>query len=102
VPEPKGEEILKIRTAKDWHNPYVIVDRDGFQLILRAPAQTFEGISMAELEKSLLDLPLERWPAVQESGLRNPGDNQKIASNVEDLKRMLCHYKLRVELWPSG
>src|SRR6266404_609047 len=28
VPEPKDEEFRKIRTAEDWHNPYVMVCRD--------------------------------------------------------------------------
>ena len=108
VPEPNDEEIRKIQTPEQWHNPFVIVDGDGYELILHDQPRTAVGMSLCELEKALLKLPLERWPlgrvvAVSENGLRSPGDNEKIAKNVEELKRMLRSHKLRVnDLWPSG
>ena len=107
VPEPNDEEIRKIRTPEQWHNPFVVVDSDGYELILHDQPRTAVGMSLCELEKALLKLPLERWPlgrvvAVSENGLRSPGDNEKIAKNLEELKRMLRSHKLRVELWPSA
>jgi hypothetical protein len=85
-----------------------MVDSDGYELILHDQPRTAIGMSLCDVEKALLKLPLERWPlgrvvAVQENGLRNPGDNEKIAKNLEELKRMLRSHKLRVnDLWPSG
>jgi hypothetical protein len=103
VPEPKDEEIRKIRTAEDWHNPYVMVYRDGFELILHDRPRTSERVPLVEIEKSLLDLPLKRWPlgrvvAVQEIAIRSAGDDEKIAKNIEALKRMLQSHKVRVDL----
>jgi hypothetical protein len=107
VPEPNDEEIRKIRTAEDWHNPYVMVYRDNFELILPDRARTPERLLLAELEKSLLDLPVTRWPvgrvvAVQEIAIRSAGDDEKIAKNIRALKRMLQAHKVRVDLWPTA
>lgn len=107
VPEPKDEEIRKIRTAEDWHNPYVMIYRDSFELILHDRPRTPERLLLAELEKSLLDLPLTRWPlgrvvAVQEIAIRSAGDDEKIAKNIQALKRMLRSHKVRVDLWPTA
>jgi len=107
VPEPRDEEIRKIRTAEEWHNPYVMVYRDSFELVLHDRARSPERLLLAELEKSLLDLPLTRWPlgrvvAVQEIAIRAAGDDEKIAENIRALKRMLQAHKVRVDLWPTA
>src|SRR5882762_811869 len=107
VPEHRDEEIRKIRTAEEWHNPYVMVYRDSFELVLHVRARSPERLLLAELEKSLLDLPLTRWPlgrvvAVQEIAIRAAGDDEKIAENIRALKRMLQAHKVRVDLWPTA
>src|SRR5436190_14433909 len=107
LPAPDDQEIRKIRTGDEWHNPYVIVHRDGYELILHDQPRRDLHLSLDDLEQSLLKMPLERWPlgkvvAVQESGLRSPGDDANIASNLKVLKRMLESHKLRVDLWPSA
>ena len=107
VPEPNDEEIRKIRTAKQWHNPYVMVYGDDYELILHDQSRTAVRMSLGELEEALLKMPLEQWPlgrvvAVSEIGLRNPDDNEKVTKNLEELKCMLLSHKLRVDLWPSG
>jgi len=107
VPGPRDEAIRKIRTPKDWHNPYVMIYRDSFELILHDRPRTSERIQLAKLEKSLLDLSLERWPlgrvvAVQEIAIRSGRDDEKIARNMAALKRMLQAHKIRVDLWPTA
>jgi len=107
VPEPNDNEIRKIRTAEQWHNPYVMVHRDGYELILRDQSRTTIRMNLGELEKALLKMPLERWPlgrvvAVQENVIRSAGDDEKIAKNIEALKRMLQSHKVRVDLWPTA
>ena len=108
LPAPDDDEIRKIRTADQWHNPFIIVHGDGYELILRDQPRSQVLLNVNELEHSLLKMPLERWPlgrvvAVSESGLRSPGDDAKIASNLKTLKRMLESHKLRiVDQWPSG
>jgi hypothetical protein len=86
LPAPDVQEIRKIRTGDEWHNPYVIVHRDGYELILHDRPRRSVHLSLDDLEQTVLKIALRRWPlgkvvAVQESGLQSPGDNMKIASN---------------------
>jgi hypothetical protein len=107
LPAPDDDEIRKIRTTDQWHNPFIIVHRDGYELILHDQTRSQVLLNLNELEESLLKMPLERWPlgrvvAVSESGLRSPGDDATIASKLKTLKRMLEPHKLRIDQWPSG
>jgi hypothetical protein len=106
LPAPKDEEIRK-QTADGWRNPYVIAYTDGYELILPDQERSTAHLTLNDLENRLLDLPSERWPlggvvAVQEIGLRSPGDDSKIASNLRVLKLMLESHKLRADAWPSA
>jgi hypothetical protein len=107
LPEPDQNAIRQIRTAEDWHNPYVMVCPDGYELILRGRPRTAERLSLREFEKTLLTLPLERWPlgrviAIQENALRSKGDDERIEENLDALKRMLELHKIRTDLWPTA
>ena len=106
LPDPDAEAIGKIRDAKQWHNPYVIVNRDGYELILHDRPRTTERSNLAALEDALVKLPRERWPlgrvvAVQENSIRSIGDDERIATNLIALKRMLESHKVRIDLWPA-
>jgi hypothetical protein len=108
LPAPNDKEISKMRTASQWHNPFVMVNGDGYELIVHDQPRGQKLLTLDELEQALLKLPIEGWPlgrvvAVQENGLRPPGDGPKIAANVEMLKRMFESHKLRADqIWPSG
>lgn len=107
LPAPDDQEIRKIRSADEWHNPYVVVRRDGYELILPEQPRSQVLLSLDELEKALLKMPLERWPlgkivAVQEIELRSPGDDTKIGLNLKAVIRMLGSHNVRVGRWPSG
>ena len=59
--------------------------------------------AVAYLEK----LPSIAWPyglvvAVQENGLRSPGDDVGIKRNKEELVRLLEKAGVEVDLWPSA
>jgi hypothetical protein len=105
LPPPNDAEIRKIRDAQEWPNPYVIVYADVYELVLHDQKRGSARLTLNELENALLDLPLKRWPlgkvvAIQQSGLRSAGDDSKIASSLQAVKRMLESYKLRIEQWP--
>jgi hypothetical protein len=108
IPDPKVDKIRRIRTAKDWPNPIVLVNSDSFYLILHVDGgRVQEELNLADLENTLKDLKLDRWPlgrvvAVQENGLRSPGDNEKISEKAKEVKQMLELHKVMIELWPSG
>lgn len=107
IPDPKMEEIRRICNAEDWPNPIVLVNSDGFYLILHVHGNRIQKeLNIIDLEKTLKELKLERWPlgrvvAVAENGLRNPGDNEEIAEKSKEVKQMLESHKLMIELWPS-
>ena len=107
IPDPKMEEIRRIR-REDWPNPIVVVDSYSFYLINFIDGERVqEKLNLADLEKTLKELKLDRWPlgrvvAVQENGLRNPGDNEKIFEKSKEVKHMLELHKVMIELWPSG
>ncbi len=107
LPAPNDDEIRKIRTADQWHNPFVVVHRDGYELILHDQPRSQALLNLDELERTLRKMPVERWPlgkviAVEEIALRSSGDDAKIASNLKALKRMLESHKVRVDQWPSA
>ena len=108
IPDPKLEEIRRIRTAEDWPNPIVIVNSDSFYLISHVDGRRVrEELNLADLEKTLTELKLDRWPlgrvvAVQENGLRSPGDDEKVSKKSKEVKHMLELHKVMIELWPSG
>ena len=108
IPEPKMEEIRRTRTAEDWPNPIVLVNSDSFYLVLLVEGKRVQAeLDLANLEKKLKELKLDRWPlgrvvAVEENGLRSPGDNEKISEKAKEVKQMLELHKVMIELWPSG
>jgi len=108
IPDPKMEEIRRIRTAEDWPNPIVLVNSDSFYLVLHVDGERVQAeLDLANLEKKLKELKLDRWPlgrvvAVEENGLRSPGDNEKISEKAKEVKQMLELHKVMIELWPSG
>jgi hypothetical protein len=101
-------EEIRVRTRKNWPNPFVVVNSDNFDLILYVDGRRIDKeLSLSDLEKALMSLGLERWPlgrvvAVAENGLRSPGDNKKISEKCEQVKKMLEMHKVMIELWPSG
>src|SRR5215475_7591027 len=107
VPGPDNDAIRQIKDAEQWHNPYVIVNYDGYELILRPDPRTTERLNLAELEKTLLNLPRARWPlgrvvAVQENSIVVKIHDERIATRLEELRKMLESHKIRVDRWPSG
>jgi len=107
VPKPDDDAIRQIHDAEQWHNPFVVVHRDGYELILRPDPRTTERLNLYELEEALLKLQHARWPlgrvvAVVENSLRSKGDDERIAEGLKELKKMLESHKLRVDLWPSS
>jgi hypothetical protein len=61
----------------------------------------------ADVVAYLERLPSIAWPyglvvAVQENGVRAPGDDAPIKKNREELLRLLQKAGVKVELWPSA
>ena len=74
----------------------------GISATAKAPA-----MKPSDVVQYLEKLPSTAWPyglvvAVQENGLRAPGDDAPIKRNREELIRLLQKEGIRVELWPSA
>jgi hypothetical protein len=64
-------------------------------------------MSPTEVVAYLEKLPSIVWPyglvvAVQENGLRAPGDDAAIKRNKEELIRLLEKAGIKLDLWPSA
>ncbi len=97
-----------IREAKDWENPYLVIRRDGVEIIAHGLATGRKTVAAADLEQTLIDLPLTAWPygrviAVVEIGLRavDRSDEKPIADNLEAALATLKKLDVTVDRWPS-
>jgi len=94
IPPPDPNKYRSVRDARDWQNPYLMVQANGINArpigaTTEAPTMS-PGDVVAYLEK----LPSIAWPyglvvAVQENGIRAPGDDARIKRNREELARLL-------------
>lgn len=99
------ERYKSIRDAKDWENPYLVIRRDGIEVIALASGR--KTVAAADLEQTLIELPLTAWPygrvvALQEIGVRaaDRSDDKLIADNLEVALAILKKLKATVDRWP--
>lgn len=99
------ERYKSIRDAKDWENPYLVNRRDGIEVIALASGR--KTVAAADLEQTLIELPLTAWPygrvvALQEIGVRaaDRSDDKLIADNLEVALAILKKLKATVDRWP--
>jgi hypothetical protein len=102
------ERYKSIRDAKDWENPYLVIRRDGIEVIAKGLASGRKTVAAADLEQTLIALPLTAWPygrvvAVQEIGIRaaDRSDDKLIADDLEAALAILKKLKATVDRWPS-
>jgi hypothetical protein len=104
-PPPDPSKYRSVTDVRDWQNPYLMVQANGIRPITAAAgASPMSPVGVvAYLEK----LPSSAWPyglvvAVQENGVRAPGDDARIKRNREELVGLLEEAGVRVSLWPSA
>jgi hypothetical protein len=94
-----------VRDARDWQNPYLMVQVNGVRLV--NTAMETRTMSPAEVVAYLEKLPPIAWPyglvvAVQENGVRALDDDAGIKRNREELLVILEKAGVKVDLWPSA
>jgi len=94
-----------VRDARRWMNPFLSVCPQGVSVAVRA-VDTDVRVPIADLRRTLLDLPVEAWPsgrvvAFSDCSLRGSGEEAAQAQRVRDVLEMLKMLGLRVEHWPS-
>lgn len=105
IPPQDPNKYRSVRDARDWQNPYLMVQANGIRPI--SAATEASTMSPADVVAYLEKLPSTAWPyglvvAVQENGVRAPGDDDRIRRNREELVRLLEKAGVKVDLWPSA
>src|ERR1700722_5643487 len=105
IPNPHPKKYQAIRDAADWKNPYLIVRRDGVEIIGRMAVE--HSIPVDSVPGALKELPESAWPyglvvVVQDNGIVSPGDPARIKANRKTLLALLKKFDVAVELWPSA
>jgi hypothetical protein len=103
-PDPKKDH--SIQDAKDWKNPYLVVRRDGIEIV--GMTQVGYAISIESVPGMLEKLPDSAWPyglvvAVQDIGiLSGKTDQVRIEANRTKLLNLLKEVGATVDRWPSA
>ena len=98
-----------ILDAKDWANPYLVIRRDGIEIISKGLPSGRRTVSSTDLRRTLIDLPVTAWPygrvvAVQDIGLHpaDLSDGPAITNNRNVTLALLKTLEVTVEGWPSA
>ena len=102
------ERYASVRDAKDWENPFLVIRRDGIEVIATQLPSGRKIVASSDLERTLIGLPVAAWPygrvaAVQEIALRaaGGGDDKPIADNLRAALTTLRRLDVAVNRWPS-
>lgn len=102
------DRYKSIRDAKDWENPYLVIRRDGIEVIAKSLSSGRTTVPSADLLRTLIALPVTAWPygrvaAVQEISIRagDRSDDKPIAGNLDAALAILKKLDVTVDRWPS-
>jgi hypothetical protein len=107
IPPPDANKGRSVRDARDWQNPYLMVQANGIDVRPISAVTEAPTMSPVDVVAYLEKLPSMAWPyglvvAVQENGVRASGDDARIKRNREELVRLLETAGIKVDLWPSA
>lgn len=101
-PRPSASiDYESIRYAKDWRNPFLLVDADAIEIVL---PDDRARVSVDKLHDYLSELPRRYWPygkivAVGEGGLRPPNADRVIKQKKAQTKQILDSMGIRIKWW---
>ena len=104
IPKPDPKKYHSVQDAKDWKNPYLIVRRDGIEIVGMTPVG--RAITVESVPGVLERLPASAWPyglvvAVQDMGiLSGKTDLAHIEANRTKLLNLLKELGIAVDRWP--
>jgi len=106
IPGPDPKKYHSVQDAKGWKNPYLIVRRDGIEIVGMTPVG--QVISVESVPVTLEKLPDSAWPyglvvAVQDMGiLSREKDPALIEANRAKLLNLLKELGIAADRWPSA
>ena len=105
IPKSDPKKYDSVQEAKDWKNPYLVVRRDGIEILRRTPVG--RAITVESVPGVLERLPDSAWPyglivALQDIGiLSGKTDVARIEANRTKLLNLLKELCVAVDRWPS-
>ncbi len=103
------EQYRSIRDAKDWKNPYLVIRRDGIEVVASGVLSDRRTVAPTDLQRTLIGLPVTAWPygrvvVVQVIGIRegDRSDDRPTAHNLDVTLAILKALQVTVERWPSA
>jgi hypothetical protein len=106
IPKPDPKKYHSVQAAKGWKNPYLIVRRDGIEIVGITPVG--QAIAVESVPGTLEKLSDSSWPyglvvAVQDIGiLSGKTDPARIEANRAKLLNLLKELSVAVDRWPSA
>jgi len=94
IPPADPNKYRAVQDARDWQNPYLIVQANGIDVRPIGVVTQSPTMSPVHFVTYLEKLPSTAWPyglvvAVVENGLRRTGDDARITRNREELVCLL-------------
>jgi len=103
------QRYASVLDAKDWQNPFLVIRRDGIEIVAKQLPSGRKLVVAADLERTLIGLPVTSWPygrvaAVVENGVRAAGgsDDKPIADNLTAALATLRKLDVAANRWPSA
>jgi hypothetical protein len=92
-----------IRDAKDWQNPFLVIEGDGVEVEL---PDDRAKVTTDKLQDYLSNLPDRYWPygeivAAQEASIRSGNDDELIRHNKALTKQIVESMGIRIKWWNS-
>ena len=106
IPKSDPKKYHSAQDAKNWKNPYLIVRRDGIEIVGMTPVGG--AITVESVPGVLERLPDSAWPyglvvAVQDIGIwSGKTDLARIEANRTKLLNLLKELGVAVDRWPSA
>ena len=106
IPGPDPKKYHSVQDAKGWKNPYLIVRRDGIEIVGMTPVG--QVISVESVPVMLEKLPDSAWPhglvvAVQDIGILSGKTHPaRIEANRAKLLNLLKELGIAADRWPSA
>jgi hypothetical protein len=97
-----------IRDGKDWKNPYLVIRRDGIEVIATGLAPSSRSVALSALQRTLIELPVTAWPygrvvAIAEISIvaADSSDAKPTADNLNLTISILKKLQVAVLRWPG-
>jgi hypothetical protein len=105
IPAADPAKYRSVRDAEDWLNPYLLIQKNGVVMISRTNRSDRTPISIDELRRTLLRLPVSAWPYGRVVGAKDNSfggygpDDEGVKRNHRAVAEILKAMDVEVDWW---